>query len=106
MASELPAVIVRRGIPKRIHVVAWRREDPVKPDPVIGISKVVHELILTIDQEDGQETRKELVVTSANLTAQLLPVLENGAYKGLEISIIRFGGAFRTTYQIEFSPLF
>lgn len=82
-------VILKPGVPKKLHFSDHRFLERVITDPVFGVEKRVQSLMLLVDEEDGHPVEKTLSIVSSKLVQELSGYLEGKKYKGYRFVIVK-----------------
>jgi len=90
--AEMPManwVVLKPGVPVRLHFKAHRVVERTITDPIFGVPKVVRSLMFLVDRENGAAVDKTLSVVSGKLADELSGYLEGERYKGYTFTIVK-----------------
>jgi len=90
--AEMPManwVVLKPGVPVRLHFRAHRVIERVITDPIFGVAKTVRSLMFLVDRENGAAVDKTFSVVSGKLADELSGYLEGERYRGYTFTIVK-----------------
>jgi len=82
-------VVLKPGVPVKLHFKAAKPVSRVITDPVFGVAKTVSSLMFLVDEEDGRPVEKSFSVVSQKLAEELSGYLEGERYKAYRFTFIK-----------------
>ena len=89
MAAEENWVILKPGVPVKMHWKDHKFVDRSITDLTFGVARTVRGLLFLVDEEDGRAVDKTFSVVSSKLVGELSGYLEGYRYRGYTFTIIK-----------------
>ena len=107
MAEVLPAnwVVLRPGVPVRLHFRAAKTVSRVITDPIFGVPKTVTSLLFLVDRENGAAVDKTFSVVSGRLAEELSGYLEAERYRAYEFTFVKDAPGTVPPRLVEVRPI-
>jgi len=84
-------VILKPGVPKRLHFKDDTTEDRQIQDRYFNVPRTVKSLIFLVDRVDGASVDKTFSVLSQKLINDLAGYMENKKYRNYEFTLVKDG---------------
>ena len=98
-------LVLKEGVPVRVHIIDWNVAERTIRDPQFKVEKPVEGLVLLVDRVDGLPDLRTWSVLHQGLRSELEVYLQSGRYRNYEFVVTKLGARYRSTYKLEQIPL-
>ncbi len=98
-------VILRTGVPARLHFYDHAIQKRTITDPVTGGPATRQVLVLEVDRLNGKEVAAKYSTMAEKHAGQFLPYLGDKSYRDYDFLITKTGEGFRTSWAVQVIPL-
>ena len=104
MAAVENFVVLKPGIPVKMHWKAHKFVDRQIMDPTFEVPRTGRSLLFLVDEEDGRAVDKTYSVMSTKLAGELSGYLEGNRYLGYNFTIVKDAPGMVPPRIVEVTP--
>lgn len=97
-------VVLKPGVPVKMHFKAHKFVDRVIMDPTFGVSRTVKALLFLVDEVGGSPVDKTYSVLSQRLAGELSGYLEGQRYLGYTFTLVKDAAGTVPPRIVEVTP--